>query len=108
MDARSGPRNVSTFVPLLPRILSTRVCTKTRRVPPRERVLDARLITHLDVRYDTKSGRCQSWMKNCEQYRSYIYIYIRYKMLFKELINNEVVDLTNEIIDINIIGWPNI
>lgn len=29
-------------------------------------------------------------------------------MLFKELINNEVVDLTNEIIDINIIGWPNI
>lgn len=29
-------------------------------------------------------------------------------MLFKELINNEVVDLTDEIIDINIIGWPNI
>lgn len=29
-------------------------------------------------------------------------------MLFKELINSEVVDLTNEIIDINIIGWPNI
>lgn len=29
-------------------------------------------------------------------------------MLFKELINNEVIDLTNEIIDINIIGWPNI
>lgn len=100
MDARSGPRNVSTFVPLLPRILSTRVCTKTRRVLLLEnacwmRVWSPTWTLDMIPRVD---GVKVGWKiaNNIDR------IYIRYKMLFKELINNEVVDLTNEIIDINI------